>query len=124
MCCTEVVRIFRPVFSLLLVAALAVAVSRTSAQNAAAIGPVPCDAAALGAAFSSGLGLQSISQYACDNGWAYAWANIGSGPSEVSVTEVLHFNAVSGAWNFARRQDVCKPTILPREIYLKGCFSN
>ena len=101
-----------------------VAVSRVSAYDAAPVVAASCDATSLGAAFSSGLALQSVSQYACENGWAYVWANIGSGPSEVSVTEVLHFNAPSGTWTFARRQDVCKPTILPRDIYLKGCFSN
>jgi hypothetical protein len=107
-----------------MVVALAVAVARTSARDAVALSAVPCDTGALGAAFTSGLALHSITQYACENGWAYTWANIGSGPTEVSVTEVLHFNAVSGAWKFARRQDVCKATILPSEIYLKGCFSN
>ncbi|MHB1087430.1 MAG: hypothetical protein ACYC19_01560 [Acidimicrobiales bacterium] len=99
--------------------------SRTNAQDAAAVSATPCDATVLGAAFSSGgLALHSVSQYACESGWAYVWANIGGGPSEVSVTEVLRFNALSGVWKFAQRQDVCKPTILPREIYLMGCFSN
>lgn len=98
--------------------------SRTNAQDAAAVSAIPCDVTALGAAFSGPLALHSVSQYGCENDWAYVWANIGSGPSEVSVTEVVHFNAVSGVWKFANRQDVCKPTVLPREIYLQGCFSN
>jgi len=107
-----------------MVVGVVVAVARVSAHGAPPVAAVPCDAGALGAAFSSGLALQSVSQYACDNGWAYVWANIGSGPAQVSVTEVLHFNALSGEWRFARRQDVCKPTILPSDIYRKGCFSN
>ncbi len=107
-----------------MVVGVVVAVSRVSAHDAAPVVAASCDATSLGAAFSSGLVLQSVLQYACDNGWAYVWANIGSGPTEVSVTEVLRFNGSSGAWKFARRHDVCKPSILPRDIYLKGCFSN
>ena len=117
-------RIIRPLLSLLIVAGSAVAVSRVSAHDTAPLAVAPCDATAIGAAFTDGLRLSSLTQFACESGWAYAWANIGAGPSEVSVTEVLRFNPVAGVWQFARRRDVCKPTILPSEIYLKGCFSN
>lgn len=117
-------RIFRPLLSLLIVAASVVAVSRVSTRNVAPLAVAPCDAAAIGGAFTNGLRLSSLTQFACENGWAYAWANIGSGPTEVSVTEVLRFNPVVGVWKFALRHDVCKPAILPSEIYQKGCFSN
>jgi len=123
-CSTEFVRIIRPLLSLLIVAGSAVAVSRVSAQDVAPLAVAPCDAAAIGAAFTNGLRLSSLTQFACENGWAYAWANIGTGPTEVSVTEVLRFDAVTGVWKFALRHDVCKLAILPSEIYQKGCFSN
>ncbi len=117
-------RIIRPLLSLLIVAGSAVAVSRVSAQDIAPLPVVPCDAAAISAAFTNGLRLSSLTHFACEDGWAYAWANIGTGPTEVSVTEVLRFDTGAGVWKFALRRDVCTPTILPREIYQKGCFSN
>ncbi len=117
-------RIIRPLLSLLIVAGSAVAVSRVSARDVAPLAVAPCDAAAISAAFTNGLRLNSLTQFACENGWAYAWANIGTGPTEVSVTEVLRFNTAAGDWKFALRHDVCKPTMLPSEIYQKGCFSN
>ena len=117
-------RIVRPLLSLLIVIGAALAVSRVSAQSVTPLVQAPCDAVALGSAFTSGLPLNSVSQFACEDGWAYVWANIGSGPTEVSVTEVLRYDPVAGAWKFARRHDVCTPTILPGAIYRKGCFSN
>lgn len=124
MCCTDFVRTIRLLLTLLIVVGSIVAVSRVRAKDVAPVAVAPCDVAALSAAFTSGQPLSSIAQFACENGWAYVWANIGSGPTEVSVTEVLHYDSVLGVWKFAQRHDVCKSTILPSEIYLKGCFSN
>lgn len=107
MCCTDFVRIIRPLLTLLIVVGSIVAVSRVSAKDVVPVTVAPCDVAALGAAFTSGQPLSSVAQFACENGWAYVWANIGSGPTEVSVTEVLHYDSASGVWKFAQRHDVC-----------------
>lgn len=117
-------RIFRLVASILILVFSVVVIAKVRAQAQAPLAQVPCGVTSLGAAFTSGEALQSVSQYGCEGEWAYMWATIGTGPGEVGVTEVLHYDALSGAWRLAQRQYVCKPTILPSVIYRQGCFSN
>ena len=114
----------RLVASALLLAALVVASVHTTATATRPPFAVPCSASSLAAAFAGPLQLDSIDHFGCEGSWAFTWATIGTEPHKVGVTEVLHFNPVTSSWNFASRATVCKPEVLPPDVYRLGCFSN
>jgi hypothetical protein len=114
----------RLVASALLLAALVVASIHTTATATRPPFAVPCSASSLAGAFAGPLQLDSIDHFGCEGSWAFTWATIGTEPHKVGVTEVLHFNTVTSRWNFASRATVCKPEVLPPDVYRLGCFSN
>ena len=114
----------RLVASALLLAALVVASIHTTATATRPPFAVPCSASSLAAAFAGPLQLDSIDHFGCEGSWAFTWATIGTEPHKVGVTEVLHFNTVTSSWNFASRATLCKPEVLPPDVYRLGCFSN
>jgi hypothetical protein len=115
---------WRVVVSVAVAAGLGLGAVGARASQAAAPSAAPCSVAALGAAFTGPLTLASMQRHGCAGGWAFAWATVGSGQAEVGVTEVLEYDATSGAWAFADRATVCAPGLLPDEVYRLGCFSN
>jgi hypothetical protein len=86
--------------------------------------PSTCSASALSAPFTGALRVSAVASYACQEGWAYLWATIGTGEHAVGVTEVVHFDPALNEWRVSSRLNVCKPGVLPEFIYLQGCFSN
>jgi hypothetical protein len=110
--------------SLLVVAALVVAVARPRPNYTTAPVETPCTATALSAAFTGAERVTAVASYACEDGWAYLWATIGSGPTAVGVTEVLHYDRALQQWRSALRAKVCSAKIMPHYIYEQGCFSN
>jgi hypothetical protein len=109
---------------LALVVATSLAAGAARATSSPAPAAAPCTASALGEAFNGALELQSMDAWGCVGSFAYAWATVGSGPSEVSVTEVLHVDAASERWVLVSRLTYCHPGTLPDPIYRRGCFSN
>lgn len=116
-------RTLRLVGSALLLGALAAAVTRTT-SSAANASEAHCTQVELAAAFDGQLQLDSFQKFGCVDGWAFTWATVGSGQSEVSVTEVLQFLPIEQRWMLVTRQFDCTPDVLPPSIYRQGCFSN
>ena len=112
------------VLSLLVVAALVVAASRPRETSSFAPLETPCSASALSAPFTGPLPVTAVADYACEDGWAYMWATIGSGAHAIGVTEVLHFDVAQQRWRVSLRGKVCSPRIMPHYIYERGCFSD
>lgn len=83
-----------------------------------------CTPTSLGYAFSKTLELRSIDSFGCAGSYSYVWATVGTGPAEISVTEILHFDDRTQRWVFLSRLDYCTAGRLPQMVYLKGCFSN
>jgi hypothetical protein len=82
----------------------------------------PCSIQSISLSFQQ---LDVLNNFGCDNGWAWAFATVGPTAHEVSVTEILHWSAPLGRWLFAKRDVVCRSAmLLPRDVYLRGCFSN
>lgn len=124
MCWTEHVRLVRLLLSLALAGLLLGAVSGASEKSTPTFDPSTCAAPALSAAFTGALRVTAVASYACEDGWAYLWATIGTGEHAVGVTEVVHLDAVSDEWRVSSRLKVCKPGVMPAFIYRQGCFSN
>ena|ERR1035437_7920997 len=116
--------IVRAVLSLLLVLALAVVVARPGESKTIAPVEPPCTASVLRAVFTGPEPVTAVANYGCEDGWAFLWATIGRGPTEVGVTEVLHYDQAAQRWRVALRAKVCSPAIMPHDIYVHGCFSN
>lgn len=117
-------KMLRLVSSVLLLVALGIAVTRTTSSAAPTAGQAHCTQVALGAAFAGQSTLDSIQKFGCVNDWAYTWATIGTGQTEIGVTEVLQFQPVAQRWILVSRLDDCQPSILPPLVYRQGCFSN
>jgi hypothetical protein len=67
----------------------------------------------------------SVQDYGCEEGWAYLWATVGTNERDaIGVTEVLRYSSVEHGWYVVDRLKYCKPAVLPRYVYLRGCFSN
>lgn len=62
--------------------------------------------------------------YGCADGWAYAYADVGSGEEEITVTLVL--KSSDGSWTVQDRATVCKSPgdQVPEAIYKQACESN
>ena len=63
-------------------------------------------------------------QFGCKGDWAYLWADVNAGPNTISVTNVLAWRADLNEWRSVDRGVVCRPELLPAEVYTNGCFSN
>lgn len=109
---------------MLLVLALGFSVSRVTSSGAKFALQTPCSASSLSAPFSGPLPITQVTNYGCEDGWGFLWATIGNGAHAVGVTEVVRYDAGNGRWTVAKRLRVCSPRIMPRDIYLLGCFSN
>lgn len=108
----------------MVVAGLGVVASGRTAASTAMPASTPCYPGALAGAFSGALSLDSIDRFGCAGEWAFAWATVGSGSQEVSVTEVLRFDPVLGRWRFVSRESVCGTSALPAFVDAGGCHSN
>jgi hypothetical protein len=62
--------------------------------------------------------------YGCADGWAYAYADVGTGEEEVTVTFVL--KSSDGSWTVQDRATVCKSPgdEVPDAIFQEACESN
>jgi hypothetical protein len=118
------VRVSRLLAALALAVVLTVAAVHARATADPAPSPAPCSAAGLARALDGTLKVTSVSAYGCESNWAYLWANVGSGASEVSVTELLRYSSSQGRWLVASRGQDCTAALLPAEIYRRACFSN
>lgn len=116
-------RLVRLLLSLALAGLLIGAVSGASEKSTPNFEPSTCSAPALSAAFT-GFRVTAVASYACEDGWAYLWATIGTGEHAVGVTEVVHLDPVSNQWRVSSRLKVCTPGVMPAFIYRQGCFSN
>lgn len=110
--------------SALVVVALALGVSRASAQSRTFPISTPCNAAALSKPYGGPLKVDSVASFGCVGRWAYLWATVGTGVAEIGVTEVLRYNATTSAWQNASRLTYCGHHLLPRYVEFWGCNSN
>jgi hypothetical protein len=120
----SVARAFRLLLSLVVAALLVAAVSGANEARTSFFASAQCSGPSLSAAFTGALRVTDVASYGCDDDWAYLWATVGNGEEAVGVTEVLHFDEFSGAWQVSSRLKVCKPGVMPNYIYRQGCFSN
>jgi hypothetical protein len=62
--------------------------------------------------------------FGCADGWAYAYANVGEGEEDVTVTFVLQSS--DGAWAVRDRETACKSPgdEVPEGIFHDACESN
>lgn len=102
-------------------AGLALGASRASCSTSAAPVAAPCSAAALAAAYSN---VDSVQAYGCSGGFGYLWMTVGSGVGEVSVTEVVRYDAAAARWANADRATYCVAGRLPAYVERWGCHSN
>ncbi|MHB1969401.1 MAG: hypothetical protein ACYCPK_04100 [Acidimicrobiales bacterium] len=102
-------------------AGLVLAASRASCSASAGPVAAPCSAAALAAAYS---GVDSVQAYGCSGGFGYLWMTVGSGVAEVSVTEVVRYDAAAARWVNADRATYCVAGRLPAYVERRGCHSN
>lgn len=116
-------RATRLALSALVLVASGLAASRARAVVAPSRIDATCSRAAVARAFPASMQLDHVDGYGCAAGWAYAWATVGRGAAEISVTEVLRLSPGAG-WTIVSRAQTCYPTILPALIYRRGCFSN
>ncbi len=107
-----------------LAVALVALVSHARATADPAPSPAPCSAASLSAAYSGPLTVTSVDAYGCEGGWAYLWATVGTGATQISVTELLAYDSAAGRWRNMPRGLDCSASVVPSVIYHKACFSN
>lgn len=69
----------------------------------------------------SGSQVQGITDYGCDNGWAYAGVDIGG---EAGYEEVELLKASGSSWKVVDRAANCKPNIVPKSIYDTACTTS
>lgn len=115
---------WRLVLSVAVAVGLGAGVAGATSSQAPAPSAAPCTVSALGTAFTGAMSLSSMQRFGCVGGWAFTWATVGTGVMAIGVTEVLQYDATTGAWAFANRAVVCHPGVLPDEVYQLGCFSN
>ncbi len=117
-------KLLRVLGSAFVLAALVALSFRTTSSTTSAPVAVPCTSSALAVAFTGQLKLTSMQQFGCEDRWAYAWATVGRGEHAIGVTQVLHYELATSRWEIVSRGRDCKASILPRDIYRLGCFSN
>jgi hypothetical protein len=110
--------------SVVIIAAMAVGVSKTSESAARAPVNAPCSASALADAYHGTDKVRSVNSFGCEGRWAYLWATIGTGVQEIGVTDVLRFDEATNAWKNASRLTYCMHDLLPRYVEYWGCNSN
>ena len=116
-------RATRLALSVLIVVAGALAASRARSTEAPFPLGATCTRAAVADAFPASMQLVHVDGFGCAAGWAYAWATVGRGVAEISVTEVLRLTPGAG-WAIVSRAQTCFPDVLPPLVYRRGCFSN
>jgi hypothetical protein len=116
-------RAFGALAALVLLAALGVASAESTCNLRSFPASVPCNASALAGAYSH---VDSVASFGCVGSWAYLWATVGKGPSEVGVTEVLHYDVTTTEWKNASRLRYCEDDVgvLPAYVKYWGCNSN
>ena len=102
-------------------AALAVVVTRPSSSASTFPQAAPCTAANLTAPYHD---VDSVSNFGCVGNYAYLWATVGTEPAEVGVTELLVYNTTAGVWENALRANYCEGSALPAYIEQQACNSN
>ncbi len=114
-------RWFRLAACAVVLAALAVGVTKPSSSASAFPKAAPCTLANLTASFHD---VDSVTNFGCVGDYAYLWATVGTGPGEVGVTELLVYNISAGAWKNAIRANYCTGSTLPAYIEQQACNSN
>ncbi|HEV7957958.1 MAG TPA: hypothetical protein VGP11_00705 [Acidimicrobiales bacterium] len=114
-------RLFRLLACVVIVAALAVLVTKPSSSASTFPTPAPCTSADLTAPYHD---VDSVTSFGCVGNYAYLWATVGTAPAEVSVTELLYYDPTTGAWENALRASYCGGGLLPASIEEKACNSN
>ena len=102
-------------------AALAVLVTKPSSSASTFPQEAPCTVANLTAPYHD---VDSVSNFGCVGDYGYLWATVGSGPAEVGVTELLVYNTGASAWENALRANYCTGNVLPSYIKQQACNSN
>lgn len=108
----------------LFLVALVVGTTKATQHASARLVAAPCSASQLSAAYRGPLHVDSVENFGCVGNWAFLWATIGSGVQEVSVTEVLQYDARTSAWHNAPRLRYCGHGVLPHYVDRWGCHSN
>jgi hypothetical protein len=117
----------RALAALGILAALAVGTANVTCSTRTFPTPVPCTASALSAAYGGAStidSVDSVQSFGCVGNWAYLWATIGKGVAEIGVTDVLHYNDATSAWQNASRTRYCMHHLLPAYVEFWGCNSN
>lgn len=88
-----------------------------------------CDRAAIAEALAAQGGVDASAKlddgaFGCAGGWAYAFADVGEGEEEVTVTFVLQSS--DGVWSVRDRSEVCNAPgdEVPDAIYKDACETN
>ena len=114
----------RPLAVVVLLAALGVAVAKTSSASTSFPLSTPCVASALAAPFTGPLKVQSVESFGCVGSWGYLWATVGTGVQQIGVTEIVHYDTATGEWRSASRLKYCGHHLLPTYVDFWGCNSN
>jgi hypothetical protein len=115
---------FGVVASFIVVIALGVGAAKTTEASSASPLFVPCNAAALAAAYHGLDEVKSVDSFGCVGHWAYLWATIGTGVQEVGVTDVLTYDKATTSWRNVSRLTYCGHHRLPNYVEFWGCNSN
>ena len=111
--------------ALLVVVALALAVSQVSQKIVVGPESTSCTPSSLSAADHGSFHVMSVDNFGCAGDFAFLWATVGTTEANaIGVTEVLRFSPRSERWSFVSRAKYCHRTTLPYEVYRQGCFSN
>ena len=105
----------RVVASVVVVAALAWVASRASATVTSGPVAAPCSAASVSAHLTHLAPRGGVVAYGCEGSWAYVWATVSAGPTEVSVTELMRYS--NEGWRAVSRATFCHPDVLPSNVY-------
>jgi hypothetical protein len=114
-------RWLRPFACVVVLAALAVLATKPSSSASTFPQAGPCTVATLTAPYHD---VDSVSNFGCVGDYGYLWATVGSGPAQVSVTELLVYNTSASVWENALRANYCTGTALPAYIKQQACNSN
>jgi len=116
------VKTIRLACAVLVLVAMGFVVGRATCSLSSIPLSTPCVASDVSAHLTH---VRSVQDYGCQEGWAYLWATVGTSELHaIGVTEVLRYSSVEHAWYVVDRLKYCKPAVLPRYVYLRGCFSN
>ena len=114
-------RWFRLAGCVVVLAALAVLVTKPSSSASTFPQTAPCAVANLTASFHD---VDGVTNFGCVGDYAYLWATVGTGPAEVGVTELLVYNTSAREWKNAIRANYCTGSALPAYIEQQACNSN